>query len=230
MAVLAVVAVTLGVIVFTGNDDGGGGQSSAAASGGQGVTPGELGPLGELATREEGDPLALGAVDAPVVLVEFADYRCPFCAKFSRDVEPGLVAEYVESGQLRIEWRDMPIYGDESMLAARAGRAAAAQGRFWEFNRALYAAAPEGGHPGMDVDKLRGFAEDAGVPDMDRFTAQMQSTEFDAAIGADVAQAQQLGIPATPAFSINGNPMLGAQPASVFNQVIDALLGGEGGA
>ncbi|GAA4820522.1 thioredoxin domain-containing protein [Tomitella cavernea] len=230
MAVLTVVAVTLGVLLFTGNDGGGGAESQTAASEGRGVTPGESGPLGELANREPGDPLALGAVDAPVTLVEFADYRCPFCAKFSRDIEPALIEKYVDSGRLRIEWRDMPIYGDESMLAARAARAAAEQGRFWEFNRALYAAAPDGGHPSMNVDKLRGFAEDAGVPDIGRFTAQMRSAEFDAAIAADSTQAQQLGIPAAPAFSINGNPMLGAQPTSEFTDMIDTLLDGQDGA
>nr|WP_235681173.1 thioredoxin domain-containing protein [Tomitella gaofuii] len=227
MAVLTVVAVTLGVLLFTGNDDGGRTESSTAASQQRGVTHGEIGPLGALATRTPGDPLALGAVDAPVVLVEFADYRCPFCAKFSRDIEPELVERYVDSGQLRIEWRDMPIYGEESMMAARAARAAAEQGRFWEFNRALYAAAPDGGHPPMTVDKLRGFAEEAGVPDIARFTTQMQSDEFDAAIAADSSQAQQLGIPATPAFSINGYPMLGAQPTSEFTNVIDTLLEGQ---
>ncbi|MDN5759410.1 MAG: DsbA family protein, partial [Tomitella sp.] len=104
--------------MFTGNDGGDSPASSTAGSERSGDTPGKTGPLGDLATRIEGDPLALGSVDAPVVLVEFADYRCSFCAKFSRDIAPDLIDEYVDSGQLRIEWRDMPIYGEESMLAA----------------------------------------------------------------------------------------------------------------
>ncbi|MDN5759196.1 MAG: DsbA family protein [Tomitella sp.] len=228
MVVLVVVAVVLGVALFVGGDGDDSTASGSTASEVNGPTPGEIGPLGELATREEGDPLAIGSVDAPVVLVEFADYRCPFCAQFSREVEPELIDKYVDSGQLRIEWRDMPIYGEESMLAARAGRAAAEQGKFWEFNRTLYAAAPGNGHPPMNAEKLRGFAQDAGVPDLALFAAQMHSAQFDAAIGADMSEAQQLGIPATPAFSINGNAMLGAQPASAFTAVIDTLLDGEG--
>ena len=112
-------------------------------------------PLGEQARREASDPFALGNVDAPVALVVFSDYRCPFCARYSQATEPELVARYVDAGKLRIEWRDFPIFGDASLLAARAGRAAAAQGKFWEFNRAVYAAAPASGHHDLTEAKLR---------------------------------------------------------------------------
>ncbi len=232
-AVVAIVAVVLGVAVFTGGD-----AQSPADAGPASISDDdrsvtgeeELGPLGDLARREEGDPLAMGAVDAPVVMVEFADYRCPFCAKFSRDVEPELIEKYVDTGNLRIEWRDMPIYGEDSARAARAARAAAAQGRFWEFNRALYAAAPDGGHPEMPPEKLRGFAEQAGVPDIERFMAQMNSDEFESLLHVDTMHAQRLGIPATPAFVINGHPLLGAQPTAEFTRMIDALLAQRGGA
>lgn len=228
-AVVVIVAVALGTVLLTSNGD----DSSTSAGNGPAAisdedrTPaqdGGMGPLGDLSRRNAGDPMAIGDVDAPVVMVEFADYRCPFCAKFSDDIEPELIDRYVDSGQLRIEWRDMPIYGDESKLAASAARAAAEQGKFWEFNSTLYAAAPDNGHPEMNADKLRGFAEDAGVPDMEDFTEQMNSDKYDDAIQADMVQAQKLGIPATPAFSINGYPILGAQPLPKFTQKIDALL------
>src|SRR5699024_1196470 len=128
-AVVAIIAVVLGVVLFTGRDDGSSGPATASISDEDRATAGdeEFGPLGDLARRDEGDPLAMGAVDAPVVMVEFADYRCPFCAKFSRDVEPELIEQYVDTGKLRIEWRDMPIYGEDSARAARAARAAAEQ-------------------------------------------------------------------------------------------------------
>ncbi|BBX19917.1 disulfide bond formation protein [Mycolicibacterium duvalii] len=166
--------------------------------------------------RVADDPLALGDPAAPVVMVMFADYRCPFCAKFSRDTEPVLVDRFVDAGILRIEWRDLPIFGDQSMQAARAGRAAAAQGKFWEFNRAVFAAAPDRGHGDLTDDALLGFAREAGVADLERFAAQMRSSEFDAAIDADLAQGTGIGVPSTPAFVLNGVPMLGAQPTEVF--------------
>ncbi|WP_182345800.1 DsbA family protein [Tomitella gaofuii] len=232
-AVIVVIAVVLGVVLFTGQgDDDPAGRAAGPASISEedrASADGGIGPLGDLARRTEGDPLAMGAVDAPVVLVEFADYRCPFCAKFSQDIEPTLIDRYVESGQLRIEWRDLPIYGEESARAARAGRAAAAQGRFWEFNSALYAAAPESGHPEMSPERLRGFAVTAGVPDIDRFMAQMNSDDFEALLHVDTMTAQRLGIPATPAFSINGHPILGAQPIDTFTSMIDKLLAGQEG-
>lgn len=185
-----------------------------------------VGPLGEQARRAQDDVFALGPVDAPVVLVTFSDYRCPFCARHSRVTESELVQRYVESGQLRIEWRDMPIFGDASLLAARAGRAAAAQDRFWEFNRAVFAAAPESGHHELTEEKLMNFAEQVGVADLERFRADLLSDSFDAAIEADFRQAVSLGMTGTPSFVLNGHLVVGAQPAVLFSQMIDEALAG----
>lgn len=178
-----------------------------------------------MARRIDGDPLARGRVDAPVVLVAYSDYRCPFCAKFSRDTEPHLVDKYVEAGELRIEWRDLPLFGEQSMAAARAGRAAAAQGKFWEFNTVLYAAAPDRGHPNLDAVALRGFAEQAGVPDLERFERDTADVSLDADIAADVLEANMIGVSSAPSFVINGYPVLGAQPLPVFEQLIEAVGG-----
>jgi protein-disulfide isomerase len=188
-------------------------------------TPAPLGPAGDLSRRVEGDPLALGRLDAPVVMVVYSDYRCPFCAKFSRDIEPALVDRYVGDGTLRIEWRDLPIFGEQSTLAARAGRAAAEQGRFWEFNRVLYAAAPDRGHHEFDLSRLKRFAEQAGVTDLGRFAEEVRSERHDEAIQADLTEALSLGASSTPTFVVNGTPVLGAQPVSVFEDVIDAAAG-----
>ncbi|HHX86366.1 MAG TPA: thioredoxin domain-containing protein [Actinomycetales bacterium] len=179
-----------------------------------------------IARFEEDDPLALGPVDAPVVMTVHSDYRCPFCAKFSREIEPELIEEYVEPGHLRIEWRDLPIFGEESMLAARAGRAAADQDRFWEFNRALYAASPDRGHPDLDEDTLVGFAREAGVADLERFRADMTSDRYDAVIGEDHQMALALGATSTPTFLVNGTGVIGARPVETFRTVIDRELAG----
>lgn len=185
---------------------------------------GAIGPVGDQARRVDGDPLALGAVDAPVVLVEYSDYRCPFCAKFSQDTSPVLIAEYVDKGLLRIEWRDLPIFGEPSLAAARAGRAAGEQGRFWEFTTALYARAPASGHPDLAPADLRDIAQAAGVPDLDRFDADAASDRFDDAIAADAAEARDLGFVSTPSFAINGHPGIGAQPTDAYTDLIDRLL------
>lgn len=190
----------------------------------QGHDGDRVGPLGDQARRVDGDPQAIGAVDAPVVMVEYSDYRCPFCGKFSRSTAPDLIDRYVDAGLLRIEWRDFPIFGEQSILAARAGRAAAAQGRFWEYNAALFAAAPPTGHAEMTPERLRGFAEQAGVPDLERFTADLGSEQFDAAISTDWSEAQSLGVTSTPSFAVHGHPIAGAQPTDTFTKLIDNLL------
>lgn len=182
------------------------------------------GPLGDQARREPGDPLAIGPVDAPVTMVMFSDFRCPFCARFSRVTEPELVDRYVESGRLRIEWRDLPVFGEPSLLAARAGRAAAAQGRFWAFARAVYEAAPERGHPDLTATALRDFAVQAGVPDLQRFEEEMASSVFDEAIAADAMEARALGLTGTPSFVIDGHPIVGAHPTPVFVDLIERTL------
>lgn len=218
-AVLGIVALA-GAAYFVGVSAGAESSRPPAAA----HTAAGAGPLGEQARREAGDPLALGAVDAPVVMVVFSDYRCPFCARHSRVTEPELVERYVGAGELRIEWRDFPVFGDASLLAARAGRAAAAQGRFWEFNRAVYAAAPENGHHELTPRRLRDLAVRAGVPDLERFEREMSGDIYDQAIAKDVAQARALGITGTPSFVIGGHPLVGAQPTELFAQLIDRAL------
>ncbi|GAA2795121.1 thioredoxin domain-containing protein [Crossiella cryophila] len=181
------------------------------------------GPYADLARRIPGDPLALGVLGAPVVLVVYSGYRCRSCARFSREHEYALLKRYVQHGTLRVEWRDLPILGESSMLAARAGRAAAAQGRFWQFNHALFAEAPARGHADLTPEVLREFARKAGVPDLGRFTADLGGTAFDEQIHRDQAEAEFLGFSSTPGFVINGRPIVDAQPLRRFREIIEAV-------
>lgn len=174
----------------------------------------------QLVRREAGDPMALGEADAPVVMVAYSEFQCPYCGKFARDTEPVLVEKYVESGTLRIEWRDFPYLGPESTVAARGGRAAAAQDRFWEFERAMYEdqLPPNSGR--LDEDYLVAVAEDIGL-DVDRFRKDLASPESERAVQEDFVEGQAIGVTGTPAFVINGVPVIGAQPTEVFEQVIE---------
>lgn len=208
-----------------------GATSAATPAGGQTATAGDrqitfdakgLGQLGDRARRQEGDPLAIGKADAPVVLVEWADYACPFCAVWATDQQKQLVDRYVANGTLRIEWRDLVIFGEKSQRAAQAARAAGNQGRFWEFHNALFAASPRQGHPDLTDDKLLGFAKTAGVPDLAKFKADMSSEATKAAVAKDSQEAASFGASSTPVFSINGVPIVGAEPIDTFTQVIEA--------
>lgn len=174
--------------------------------------------------RASSDPMALGDVDAPVVMVEWLDLRCPFCALFSRETLPRLVEDYVDAGLLRIEVRDVAFFGEQSVDAAVAARAAGQQGRFHEFVSAVYAAAPERGHPDLTREALLGFAEEAGVPDLDRFAADLDRPELRRAVVESTSMAGRLGVTSVPFFLIGDVAIAGAQPAEVFEQVLDEAI------
>ena len=177
-------------------------------------------PLAQLARREADDPMALGREDAPVVMINYSEFQCPFCGKFARDTEPTLVKDYVDKGILRIEWRDFPYLGQESLTAARAGRAAGAQGKFWEFHDAMYdkQLPPNSGQ--LTEDHLADVAGKAGL-DVERFRLDMRSPDATAAIQHDFKEGQAIGVTGTPAFIINGQPVIGAQPTAEFVKVIE---------
>jgi protein-disulfide isomerase len=221
-----VLAVAVGVLVLALLAPRGSGMAGTSSSGGPAAgdsSASEQG-LASLAERRDGDPLALGPVDAPVVMIEWSDYRCPFCAVFANDSLHEIREEYVDTGQVRFEFRDLAIFGDQSIDAAVAARAAGEQGRYFEFAEALFAAAPEKGHPDLPEEALVGFAEAASVPDLERFDRDMGDPRLRALVEADTARAQQLGATGTPFFLVGGTPLSGAQPIDVFRRVIEAEL------
>ncbi|MGK5632847.1 DsbA family protein [Streptomyces sp. URMC 123] len=196
-------------------------HDTAAASVSSGPDEGVYPELAKLARRDEGDALAQGRKDAPVVLIEYADFKCSYCGKFARDTEPDLVRKYVDAGVLRIEWRNFPIFGEDSESAARAAWAAGRQGRFWEFHKAAYAD-PDAKGKGFGKDRLAELARTAGVPDLERFHADRDSAAAREAVRKDQEEAYGLGATSTPSFLVNGRPIAGAQPEEVFTAAVEA--------
>lgn len=188
-----------------------GGQPADERAGTSATTPGER--------RDVDDPLALGDVDAPVVLVEFSDYQCPYCGRFAREVKPQLIADYVAAGVLRLEWRDLPLQGERSYLAAAAARAAAVQGGFELMHDALFA--PDRDPAGVDTDRLVALADELGL-DPVRFATDLEDAAQTEAIDADRRQAEQLGVNATPTVLIGDERIVGAQPLAVFTAAVEA--------
>lgn len=176
----------------------------------------------DLSRRTPDDPLAKGKVDAPVVLIEYADFRCPFCGVFARESKPKL-QPYIDAGTLRVEWRDFPLFGEESDLASMAGRAAGEQGRFWQFYEVTFQNAPERGHLKVTKKKMISFAKEAGVSDLERFEEDLTDPKLGDAVQRDLEEGRQLGISGTPTFLINDEPLVGAQPYSVFEEKIERL-------
>ncbi|MCQ6556016.1 thioredoxin domain-containing protein [Streptomyces sp. C10-9-1] len=209
-------AVLLGWASYTATKPEGSGAGTSAASAAESRP---RSALESVARRDADDPLAVGRHDAPVVLVEYADFQCGYCGVFARDTEPELVRRYVEDGTLRIEFRNFPIFGEESEAAARAAWAAGRQGRFWEFHAAAYAEDAAG--EGFTADRLRALAEEAGVADLDRFARDMHGDRARGAVARDRAEGYKLGVASTPSFLVNGYPVSGAQPLAVFADEVE---------
>lgn len=179
--------------------------------------------------RQEGDPMALGKVDAPVVLIEYADFACPYCTKWAQETKPHLLP-LVEDGTLRIEWHNFPILSPESTLAAQASVAAANQNKFWEFYDHVFNNGDPAGHTHFSAESLVATAEAIGVPDIEKFKTDMESPETKARIEADVAHARdKLAASSTPLFIINDTGFAGAMPTEFFlNTIKDQLARVEG--
>lgn len=184
------------------------------------------GDMDELHRRNANDPFSIGAVDAPVVISMYSDFECPFCARFSTETEPQLMSMYVNAGLVRLEWNDMAINGDKAAKDAEAGRAAAAQGKFWEFASALFEKSVQKGtsHPEFTVDDLVATAREVGVADMQRFEDELKQGIYADAVRQATEFASSLGISGTPAFVVGTQYISGAQPLDSFQDAIEMAL------
>lgn len=174
--------------------------------------------------------MARGSEDAPITMVEFLDYECPFCQQFHAETMPKLIEEYVATGKLRFVLRDNPLEFHENALpAARAVRCAGEQGEgaFWQFSDALAIA----GAP-LSAERIAAVATDVNLNSTDLANC-ISSGRHDAAIEADVAAAASAGLGGTPVFivgpssadgAIRGRVIRGAYPIEAFRTAIDEAL------
>ncbi len=203
------------------------GPNESTEDGGTATGSGTQAEAADVARRQVGDPLALGAADAPVVMVEYSDFSCPYCASFATKTEPELVAKYVDTGVLRIEWRDFPYLTDQSGVAAIVARAAAQQDAFWPVHHALFTRMHTAGFDKLDKDVINEIVSDAGL-DPDRFMKDFSATATANAVSTDLGEGQQVGVNGTPTFVINGRLVVGAQPLETFERVIEQAAAAAG--
>lgn len=164
-----------------------------------------------------------GSAVAPVVMIEYADLQCPNCALFARTTERELEQRYVATGKLRLEVRQFAFLGRESVRAAEALECAGEQGKFWQYRDALYAA-QSGENRGAFSDRnLRAIADRAGL-DGGAVAACLDAGRYRDRVQADLAAGRAAGVNATPTFFINGQTIVGAQPAAAFVAAIEQAL------
>jgi len=170
---------------------------------------------------------ALGRSDAPLTLVEFTDYQCPFCRRFQAETFPLIKKNYIDTGKVRFIVRDLPLsFHSSARPAAEAAHCAAEQGKFWEMHAALLAGADPLADGGIDKR-----AQALGL-DLARLHECMRGARYEGAIAANAAAADALGINGTPAFVLGrvqngvlvGEVGSGAQPYEAFDEAIRELL------
>lgn len=221
VAALLVATVIMSALGGTGST-GAAGPSAPVESAPTQVEGPEQMDLSEAERHDPDDLLAAGPVDAPVTLVVFSDYQCPFCARWSDETLP-LMMEHVETGDLRIEWRDVNVFGPASERAARASYAAALQGEFWEYHDALLEDGHKRSEAQLSEEALTDLAGELGL-DTGRFTTDMTSEETAGQITENEQLGLGLGAYSTPTFLLGGQPIVGAQPSQVFLDSLDQAL------
>ena len=168
-----------------------------------------------------------GHANAPVTIVEFTDYQCPYCRRFQAETWPRLKHDYLDTGRVRFIVRDLPLsFHASARPAAEAAHCAGEQGRFWPMHDVLLA-----GKTQLDLPSLMQQAQAMGL-DVVRFRDCVTANKYDASIARNVATATALGLRGTPSFIVGrmshgvleGIPVFGALPYQEFANVIDAVL------
>ena len=163
---------------------------------------------------------SVGPADAPITIIEFSDYQCPFCKRWHNEVYEQLLAAY--PGKIKFVYRNLPLTSihPDAQGAAEAAMCAGEQDAYWPFHEKLFSG--DGLGPGAYIQ----YAQELNL-NMTIFEACVTDQKYQAAVQADSDFAVNLGIRSTPTFFINGLVIVGAQPLYVFKQVIDKELTGE---
>jgi protein-disulfide isomerase len=163
---------------------------------------------------------SLGPANAPITLVEFGDFQCPFCREWEQQTYQPLLQAY--PGKIRFVFRDFPLTSihPNAMPAAEAAQCANEQGKFWAYHDKLF------GSENLGDQVYQQYAQDLGL-DMTKFNTCLTSHKYASTIQADMDFANNLGVNSTPTFFVNGLAIIGAQPLSTFTSVIDKEMAGQ---
>jgi len=191
---------------------GGGAPAAPAAGGEEAPGPAKKVDVGNAPSR--------GPKNAPITVVLFSDFQCPFCGR----VEPSIAElEKLYPGKVRVAWKNYPLpFHNNAKPAAEAALAANEQGKFWQMHEILFK-----NQQALTAPDLEKYAKDIGL-DMGKFKAAIDSHKFAAQVENDTKQGSSLGVQGTPAAFVNGQLVSGAQPVDAFKKIVEAELKGGG--
>lgn len=170
-----------------------------------------------------GDGRVLGDANAPVTVVEYADFQCPVCKRAETSIISEIERDYITQGLVKVEFRMYPFLGQESWDAAQAAEAAREQGKFWEYHDALFNAQGRENSGAFSYDKLVEIAQAVGL-DVPQFEATLTSNKYLDPIQKEVDGARGKDVASTPTFFIGETKIVGAQDYETFQQAIEAGL------
>ena len=177
-----------------------------------------------------GSPV-LGDPDAPITLVEFGDYQCHFCNVFFHSTEGAILEEYVDTGKVKMIFKDYNIIGPDSINASHGAHCAGDQGLFWEYHDVLYSNWTGENNGWASVENLARYAQETDL-DMNAWSECMDKRPHSQRILASNNDAKTLELTGTPAFFVIGpdasqpiTRLFGAQPLETFERVFDERLG-----
>lgn len=165
----------------------------------------------------------LGDQNAPVIIIEYSDFQCPFCGKFFKETESMLREKYIKTGKVKFIYRSFAFLGQESLWAAAAARCAGEQGKFWQYHDYLYSNQSGENQGAFSKDNLKSFATALGL-NPEKFNACLDSEKYTDLIQKETKAGGGAGVQGTPASFINGTLYPGALPAATFTQIIDDEL------
>ncbi len=168
----------------------------------------------------------LGDLSAPVKIIEFSDFQCPFCRTFWKDTLPSIRKDYVDTGKVMFVYRDFPLsFHPAALPAALASNCAKDQNKYWEMHDKMFSEQDKLGQGTITfgVKEIKRWAKDIGLKTVE-FNQCLDSEKYKAEVEKDIADGSKAGVSGTPTSYINGVALVGAQPYSVFKTTIDKAL------
>ena len=172
------------------------------------------------------DDPALGNKKAPVTVIEFSDFECPFCRSFWRDTLSLIKSTYIDTGKVRFVYRDFPLsFHPGAQVAAEAAECAEDQGKYWEMHDKIFQEQDKQGQGTIQFSKtdVVKWAGQVGL-NMGQLNQCLDAGKYRAEVNNDLAAGTAAGVSGTPSFFINGKLLVGAQPFSAFQEIIEQEL------
>ena len=181
---------------------------------------------GEKVDVSADDDAVMGNEKAKVTVIEFSDFQCPFCRSFWSGAFQQIKKEYIDTGKVKFVYRDFPLsFHPAAISAAQATECAKDQGKFWEMHDKIFSEQEKQGQGTIQfsVSDIKNWASQIGL-DTKTFNQCLDSGKYKSEVEKDIADGSAYGVSGTPTLYINDNPIVGAQPFSVFKAIIDGEL------